>query len=110
TPGRPKPIVQSQGGILLEHLKALHLHLDLGPDDRLFWFTTTGWMMWNFLVGGLLTDAAIVLYDGNPAHPGPEALWDLAAASGVTCFGTSAAYISACMNAGVRPAQERDLR
>jgi acetoacetyl-CoA synthetase len=103
TTGLPKAIVQGQGGILLEHLKKLHLHVDAHPGDRLFWFTTTGWMMWNFLVSGLLTRAAIVLYDGNPGHPDMSVLWDLAARAGVTMFGTSASYIAACMKAGVEP-------
>jgi acetoacetyl-CoA synthetase len=109
TTGLPKAIVQGQGGILLEHLKKLHLHVDAHPGDRLFWFTTTGWMMWNFLVSGLLTRAAIVLYDGNPGHPDMNALWDLAERAGVTMFGTSAAYIGACMKAGVEPGGGRDL-
>ncbi len=109
TTGLPKAIVQSQGGILLEHLKALNLHVDARPGDRLFWFTTTGWMMWNFLVSGLLTPAAIVLYDGNPGHPDLGRLWDLAEQAGVTMFGTSAAYIAACKKAGVDPAAGRDL-
>jgi acetoacetyl-CoA synthetase len=109
TTGLPKAIVHGQGGILLEHLKKLHLHMDVKPGDRLFWFTTTGWMMWNLLVGGLLTDAAIVLYDGNPGHPDLNRLWDLAADAGITSFGTSAAYISACMKAEVEPRAGRDL-
>jgi acetoacetyl-CoA synthetase len=109
TTGLPKAIVQSQGGILLEHLKKLHLHVDAHPGDRLFWFTTTGWMMWNFLVSGLLTRAAIVLYDGNPGHPDMGVLWDLAERAGVTTFGTSASYIAACMKAGVEPGAGRDL-
>jgi acetoacetyl-CoA synthetase len=109
TTGLPKAIVQGQGGILLEHLKKLHLHVDAHPGDRLFWFTTTGWMMWNFLVSGLLTRAAIVLYDGNPGHPDMGVLWDLAERAGVTMFGTSAAYIAACMKAGVEPGAGRDL-
>lgn len=109
TTGLPKAIVQGQGGLLLEHLKKMHLHLDAGPDDRIFWFTTTGWMMWNFLVSCLLTGAAIVLYDGNPGYPDMEHLWDLAAETGVTCFGTSAAFISASIKAGVHPAEGRDL-
>jgi acetoacetyl-CoA synthetase len=109
TTGLPKAIVQSQGGILLEHLKKLHLHVDAHPGDRLFWFTTTGWMMWNFLVSGLLTRAAIVLYDGNPGHPDMGVLWDLAERAGVTMFGTSASYIAACMKAGVEPGAGRDL-
>ncbi|TMK57761.1 MAG: acetoacetate--CoA ligase [Actinobacteria bacterium] len=109
TTGLPKAIVQGQGGILLEHLKKLNLHVDAHPGDRLFWFTTTGWMMWNFLVSGLLTKAAIVLYDGNPGHPDMTVLWDLAEQAGVTMFGTSAAYIGACMKAGIEPGSGRDL-
>jgi acetoacetyl-CoA synthetase len=109
TTGLPKAIVQGQGGILLEHLKKLHLHVDAHPGDRLFWFTTTGWMMWNFIVSGLLTEAAIVLYDGNPGHPDMNVLWDLAERAGITMFGTSAAYIGACMKAGVEPGTGRDL-
>ena len=95
TTGLPKAIVQGHGGILLEHLKKLHLHVDAQAGDRMFWFTTTGWMMWNFLVCALLTDAAIVLYDGSPAIPTSDVLWDLAERAGMTCFGTSAAYIAA---------------
>jgi acetoacetyl-CoA synthetase len=109
TTGLPKAIVQGQGGILIEHLKKLHLHVDAHPGDRLFWFTTTGWMMWNFLVSGLLTRAAIVLYDGNPGYPDMGVLWDLAEQAGITMFGTSASYISACMKAGVEPGAGRDL-
>jgi acetoacetyl-CoA synthetase len=109
TTGLPKAIVQGQGGILLEQLKKMHLHMDAKPGDRLFWFTTTGWMMWNFIVSGLLTEAAIVLYDGNPGFPDMGALWDLAEETGMTTFGTSAAYVSACMKAGVEPAAGRDL-
>jgi acetoacetyl-CoA synthetase len=109
TTGLPKAIVQGQGGILIEHLKKLNLHIDAHPGDRLFWFTTTGWMMWNFLVSGLLTEAAIVLYDGNPGHPDLGTLWDLAELAQITMFGTSAAYIAACMKAGVEPGSGRDL-
>jgi len=109
TTGLPKAIVQSQGGILLEHLKKLNLHVDAHPGDRLFWFTTTGWMMWNFLVSGLLTRAAIVLYDGSPGHPDMSVLWDLAARAEVTMFGTSASYIAACMKDKVDPGAGRDL-
>jgi len=109
TTGLPKAIVQGQGGILLEHLKKLNLHVDAHPGDRLFWFTTTGWMMWNFIVSGLLTEAAIVLYDGNPGHPDMGVLWDLAERAGITMFGTSAAYIAACMKARVEPGSGRDL-
>jgi acetoacetyl-CoA synthetase len=103
TTGLPKPIVHCQGGILLEHAKQLALHLDLGPGDRFFWFSTTGWMMWNLLVSGLVVGSAIVLFDGNPMHPGPDALWQLAARVGITAFGVSAPYIQACMKAGVQP-------
>jgi acetoacetyl-CoA synthetase len=109
TTGLPKAIVQGHGGILLEQLKHQHLHVDAQASDRVFWFTTTGWMMWNFLVGILLTDASIVLYDGNPGYPDMEALWELAAQAGVTVFGTSAGFITACMKDGVTPARGRDL-
>jgi acetoacetyl-CoA synthetase len=100
TTGLPKAIVQGHGGILLEHLKKLNLHSNLGPGDRFLWYTTTGWMMWNFLVGGLLAQSAIVLYDGQPD---PQGMWDFAAEAGVTCFGTSAGFIGACLKAGVEP-------
>jgi acetoacetyl-CoA synthetase len=106
TTGLPKAIVQGHGGILLEHLKKSRLHLDLSDADRFLWFTTTGWMMWNFLVGGMLSGAAIVLYDGQPD---PSGLWGFVEEAGVTCFGTSAGFIGACMKAGVEPARERDL-
>ena len=109
TTGLPKPIVHGHGGILLEHLKTLGLHHDVGPDDRFFWYTTTGWMMWNYVVSGLLVGATIVLYDGSPAHPGLDAMWRLAAEEGVTYFGTSAPFLMACLKAGVRPADEVDL-
>jgi len=104
TTGLPKPIVHGQGGVLLEHLKVMHLHLDAQDGDRVLWFTTTGWMMWNFLVGVLLSPASIVLYDGNPGTPSLERLWDLAAEAGVTTFGTSASFIASCMKEGVAPA------
>ena len=109
TTGLPKAIVQGQGGILLEHLKMLHLHVDAQAGDRLFWFTTTGWMMWNFIVSGLLTEATVLLYDGSPGYPDMGALWDFAARTGMTTFGTSASYIGACMKAGVEPGDGRDL-
>src|SRR5215210_6543417 len=109
TTGLPKAIVHSQGGILVEHLKKHHLHVDAQEGDRVFWFTTTGWMMWNFLVSVLLTDASIVLYDGNPGTPDMGTLWDLAERTGMTCFGTSAAYIAACMKAEVEPGEGRGL-
>ncbi len=110
TTGKPKPIVQGHGGILLEHLKMAALHLDLKPDDRFFWYTSTGWMMWNFLVGGLLAGATIVIYNGSPGYPDMNALWRLAAQCGVTYFGTSAAFVSACMKAGIQPNRDFDLR
>jgi acetoacetyl-CoA synthetase len=103
TTGLPKPIVHGHGGILLEHVKMLALHHDLGPGDRFLWFTTTGWMMWNFLVSGPAVGAGIVLFDGNPAHPDLGALWRLAAEAGVTYFGTSAPFLLACRKAGVTP-------
>jgi len=109
TTGLPKAIVHGHGGVLLEMLKKMHLHLDLGADDRLFWFTTTGWMMWNFVIGALTSEASVVLYDGNPGTPDLGVLWDLAEQAGVTCFGVGAAYISNCQKAGLRPAQGRDL-
>ncbi|WP_405739213.1 acetoacetate--CoA ligase [Streptomyces sp. NBC_01525] len=109
TTGLPKAIVQSQGGILLEHLKQLGLHCDLGPGDRFFWYTSTGWMMWNFLVGGLLTGTTIVLYDGSPGHPDIAAQWRIAEATRATLFGTSAAYVMACRKAGIHPARGLDL-
>jgi acetoacetyl-CoA synthetase len=107
TTGLPKAIVQGQGGILLEHMKKARLHSDLSPGDRFFWFTTTGWMMWNFLVGSLLAGAAIVLYDGQPD---PERLWEFAREAGVTTFGTSAGFITASMKAGVEPPELPALR
>jgi len=110
TTGLPKPIVQGHGGILLEHLKSLALHLDLKPGDRFFWFTTTGWMMWNFLVGGLLAGCTILLYDGSPAWPDLGALWSFAERAGMTFFGTSAAYVASCMKAGIAPGATFDLR
>jgi acetoacetyl-CoA synthetase len=103
TTGLPKAIVQGHGGILLEQLKHQNLHLDMHAADRAFWFTTTGWMMWNFLVGVLLTPASIVLYDGSPGAPSLDRLWDLAAEAQITCFGTSAAFIASCMKADVKP-------
>ncbi|WP_116244504.1 acetoacetate--CoA ligase [Nocardiopsis sp. FIRDI 009] len=109
TTGLPKAIVHGHGGILLEQLKNLHLHLDAREDDRVFWFTTTGWMMWNFLASVLLTRASIVLYDGSPAAPDLGALWDLAERAGVTIFGTSAGFLSSCMKEDVHPRRGRDL-
>jgi acetoacetyl-CoA synthetase len=109
TTGLPKAIVQGQGGILLEHLKELQLHVDARAGARLFWFTTTGWMMWNFLVGGLLSEARVLLYDGSPGHPDLGTLWDFADRTGMTTFGTSPAFLASCMKAGIEPGEGRDL-
>jgi acetoacetyl-CoA synthetase len=109
TTGLPKAIVHGHGGILLEHLKALALHGDLGPADNFFWFSTTGWMMWNYLVSGLLVGATITLFDGDPAHPDLSTLWNLAAEAGITSFGTSAPFLLACRKAGLRPATDLNL-
>ncbi len=105
TTGLPKAIVHSQGGILLEQLKHHKLHVDARAGDRVFWFSTTGWMMWNFLVGVLLTDAAVVLFDGNPGYPTLDRLWALSAEAQITTFGTSAAFIASCMKADVSVTQ-----
>ena len=109
TTGLPKPILHGHGGILLEHLKILALHHDLGPADRFFWFSTTGWMMWNYLVSGLAVDATIVLFDGSPGHPDLGSLWRMAGEEGVTFFGTSAPYLMACRKAELVPAEAADL-
>jgi len=109
TTGLPKPIVHGHGGILLEHLKTHALHHDLGPDDRFFWYSTTGWMMWNYLASGLLVDTSLVLYDGSPVEPDLSTLWRLAADEGVTYFGTSPSFLMACRKAGVRPGRTLDL-
>jgi len=109
TTGLPKPIVQGQGGILLEHFKSLALDLDLKPTDRFFWFTTTGWMMWNLLTSGLLVSAIVLLYDGSPAYPDIGALWKYARDSGMTFFGTSAGFIASCMKAGIEPGKTYNL-
>jgi acetoacetyl-CoA synthetase len=109
TTGLPKPIVHGHGGIVLEHLKVLGLHQDIGPDDVFFWYTTTGWMMWNFLAGALLVGATAVAYDGSATHQATGELWRLAAETGVTYFGTGAPYLIACMKAGLHPAMEHAL-
>ncbi|MFE0114791.1 acetoacetate--CoA ligase [Amycolatopsis sp. NPDC059019] len=109
TTGLPKGIVHGHGGIIVEHLKALVLQSDLGPGDRFFWFTTTGWMMWNFLVSGLLAGSTIVLFDGSPGHPDLNVLWHLAEQHRVTYFGTSAPFIQSCLKAGIHPAGRYDL-
>jgi acetoacetyl-CoA synthetase len=108
TTGLPKAIVHGHGGILVEQLKK-SLHLNLRRGDRMFWFTTTGWMMWNFLVGCLLSDAAIVLYDGSPGHPDLGMLWELAERTGMTCMGLSAGLLASSEKAGIEPGRDHDL-
>jgi acetoacetyl-CoA synthetase len=109
TTGLPKGIVHGHGGIVLEHLKALSLQMDLGPGDRFFWFTTTGWMMWNFLIAGLMVGSTIVLFDGSPGHPDLSALWRLAQRHRITYFGTSAPFIQSCLKAHLQPGADCDL-
>jgi acetoacetyl-CoA synthetase len=109
TTGLPKPIVHAHGPMLLEHWKVHRLHHDLGPGDRFFWFSTTGWMMWNYLVSALLPGASIVLFDGDPGHPGPDALWGLAEELELTYLGVGAPLLTAGMRAGLRPAEAFDL-
>jgi acetoacetyl-CoA synthetase len=109
TTGLPKPIVHGQGGILIELVKILGLHVDLKPGDRFFWFTTTGWMVWNFLLGGLLVGATPVLFDGNPGYPDLNVLWKMVAETGVKVFGTSAPFLKACRKAGLEPRRSFDL-
>jgi acetoacetyl-CoA synthetase len=109
TTGLPKPILHGHGGILLEHLKQLAFMLDLGPGDRFFWFSTTGWMMWNLLVSGLAVGSALVLFDGDLASPDLSTLWRLAEETGVTYFGGSAPFFMACRKAGLEPAKIADL-
>jgi acetoacetyl-CoA synthetase len=109
TTGLPKALVHSHGGVVLEHVKVLGLHQNLRPGDRLFWFTSTGWMMWNYIVGGLLVGAVPVLFDGNPAYPDLNVLWQLAEAARMKVFGTSAAYIMSCLKAGIQPSSRFDL-
>lgn len=109
TTGLPKAIVHGHGGNLLELQKSLGLHLDVGPDDQMFWFTTTGWMMWNYLVGALTLGATIVLYDGDPGYPSLTRLFALAQATAITVMGVSAPFIMACRAAGLNPARDYDL-
>ncbi len=106
TTGLPKPMVQGHGGIVLEHLALLALHHDVRPGDRFFWLTTTGWMMWNLLLGGLLLGSTIVLYDGSPGFPDLGALWNLAEEAEVTLFGAGAAFFAGCMKAGLQPGRD----
>jgi len=109
TTGLPKPIVHGHGGITIEHLKSLGLQTDLGPSDRFFWFSTTGWMMWNFLVSGLGVGSAIVMFDGNPGYPETATLWHLADELDVTYFGTSAPFLLQCRKEGLVPKDIADL-
>ena len=109
TTGLPKCMVQSAGGILVHHLKELILHTDLKREDTIFYFSTCGWMMWNWLASSLAVGATLVLFDGNPFHPHPGALWEMAQDEKITVFGTSAGYIAALINAGVKPGKTYDL-
>ncbi|MCF6281676.1 MAG: acetoacetate--CoA ligase [Candidatus Polarisedimenticolaceae bacterium] len=109
TTGPPKCMVQSAGGVLLNQLKELLLHTDLQRNDTIFYYTTTGWMMWNWLTCALATGATLVLYDGNPFHPDPGSLWRLAEETGITVFGTSAGYLSALQASGYKPRKQVDL-
>lgn len=110
TTGVPKCIVHGSGGTLLQHLKELVLHTDLKREDRFFYYTTCGWMMWNWFVSGLAVGATLVLYDGSPSHPDGNALWDLADEVGISVFGTSAKWISAIEKAGVKPRETHKLQ
>jgi len=109
TTGNPKAITHSHGGNLLEHLKYLHFHNDVHPGERFFWYSTTGWMMWNFTLAALLARATIVLYDGSPGYPDLNVLWDLAEKAGITHFGTSAPFLVSCMKAGLSPGSQFNL-
>lgn len=109
TTGKPKGLVHSQGGVLMEFMKFHTFHLDLHPGDRFFWFSTTGWVMWNIVAGSLLVGAVPVLFDGNPAHPDMTTLWRMAEKAGLSVFGTSAAFITACMQQGLKPGADYDL-
>jgi len=109
TTGLPKCMVQSAGGILIHQMKEHLLHTDLKREDTIFYFTTCGWMMWNWLVCGLSVGATVILYDGNPFYPGPEILWQMAQDEKISVFGTSAGYIAALMNSGLKPKQQFDL-
>jgi len=109
TTGLPKAIAHSHVGILLEHLKTLHFHLGLGPESCMLFYSTTGWMMWNLLLGALLARSAVVLYDGSPTHPGPDRLWQIAAATGVTCFGASPTFVQLMRQNQLHPGRDFDL-
>lgn len=109
TTGLPKPIVQGHGGILLEHYKVISLHLNLGVDDKFFWFTTSGWMMWNLVVGALLLDSTVVIYDGDPGYPDMQTLWKFAEESETTYFGMSAQFVQSCMVSNIQPNKELNM-
>jgi acetoacetyl-CoA synthetase len=109
TTGLPKGIMHGHGGVVLEHLKAIALQSDIGADDTFFWYTSPSWMMWNFQVAGLLVGATIVCYDGSPASPAPDALWNIAARIRATVLGTSPGYVLGCIKAGAVPRKEHDL-
>ena len=109
TTGAPKAITHSHGGCLLEHLKYLAFHNDVHAGERFFWYTTTGWMMWNFLHGSLMLGATIVLYDGSPGYPDLDRLWAFSAEKDIQHFGTSAPYLVACMKEGIHPGSQHDL-
>ncbi|MCB0571716.1 MAG: acetoacetate--CoA ligase [Phaeodactylibacter sp.] len=109
TTGIPKAITHSHGGVLLEHLKYLAFHNDVHPGERFFWFSTTGWMMWNFVQASLLVGATIVLYDGSPAYPSLDVLWQFAQDARISHFGASAPYLLACMKAGIEPGKSFGL-
>lgn len=109
TTGLPKALVQSQGGILIEQLKFLGLHVDLRPEDRFFWFSTTGWIMWNIVMSALLHGSTVLLFDGNPGYPNMDVLWEFAEQSRMTVFGTAAAFLTACMRSGMEPSKAHEL-
>ena len=110
TTGLPKSIVHGAGGTLLQHLKEHRLHCDISEEDTVFYFTTCGWMMWNWLVTNLAIGATIVLYDGSPFFPAPSAMWQMADDFGITVFGTSAKFISACGGEGLSPIETNSLK
>lgn len=109
TTGLPKALVQSQGGILIELLKFLGLHVDLKSDDRFFWFSTTGWAMWNILLGGLLHRSTVLLFDGNPVYPDMDVLWDFAEKTNMAVFGAGAPFLMGCMRTGMEPGKAHNL-
>lgn len=109
TTGAPKAIVHSQGGVILEHVKSLNVHVDLGEHDRFFWYSSTAWMMWNFHIAGLLIGTTICIYDGSPGYPDLNRLWRFIEESGVTFFGAGAAFYDGCRNAGISPKTDFDL-